>query len=380
MWIINTKIYSEEHIFVDGEIEIVGDRIRNVNFTPGTHMYEETIDAKGAYAIPGLIDMHFHGCMGADVCDGTTDAWNTIAEYEAGIGVTAICPATMTLSVPELEKILEVGSKYASLNHPGADIVGINMEGPFISVQKKGAQKAEDIVPCNTKTAERFLEKSKGLVKIIGLAPEEGDSPAYIKAVKDKVIVSLAHTNAEYEIAVQAIDAGASHIVHLYNAMTPMNHRNPGVVGAAADRDVTIELICDGVHIHPAMVRNTFKLFGADRIMLISDSMRATGLADGVYTLGGQDVQVQGKNARLTSDGAIAGSVTSLPECVRCAVKEMGIPLETAVRCATENPAKRLGVWTDRGSISVGKIADICLWDKELNLVNVIKSGKMIEV
>ena len=224
---------------------------------------------------------------------------------------------------------------------------------------------------------ERFLKASDGLVKFIGIAPEESEEAIdFIKAVKDKVNVSLAHTNADYETAKAAFESGANHAVHLYNAMPPFSHRAPGVVGAVYDcKHVMPEIICDGIHIHPATVRATFEMMGADRMILISDSMRATGMPDGQYTLGGLDVKVVGKLATLVSDGAIAGSATNLMDCMRTVVKEMGIPLETAVACATMNPAKSLRVYEEYGSITEGKKANIVLLDKDLELQAVIKDG-----
>ena len=190
--------------------------------------------------------------------------------------------------------------------------------------------------------------------------------------------MSLAHTNADYDTAKAAFEAGANHVVHLHNAMPVFSNRQPGVVGAVADCDyVTAELICDGVHIHPSMVRATFKMLGENRIVLISDSMRATGMPDGIYTLGGQDVQVQGKCATLVKDDALAGSVTNLMDCLRVAVRKVGIPLETAVACTTVNPAKCLGIYGQYGSISVGKRANVVLLDSNLNVKMVVKDGNI---
>lgn len=381
MLIKNVKVFTEDKKFKNGAIVLEGDKIKAVYTEanmPDSDL-EETIDGNGAYAIPGLIDLHFHGCKGDDFCDGTKEAIGRIAEYEASIGVTAIAPATMTLPVEELEHILEVAAEYKKENTDKrrADLLGINMEGPFISPAKKGAQDERNIIPCDMEVCERFLKASDGLVKFIGIAPEESEEAIdFIKAVKDKVNVSLAHTNADYETAKAAFESGANHAVHLYNAMPPFSHRAPGVVGAVYDcKHVMPEIICDGIHIHPATVRATFEMMGADRMILISDSMRATGMPDGQYTLGGLDVKVVGKLATLVSDGAIAGSATNLMDCMRTVVKEMGIPLETAVACATMNPAKSLGVYEEYGSITEGKKANIVLLDKDLELQAVIKDG-----
>ena len=382
MIIRNVKVYTESKTFEDGAIMIRNGVFDQVLTGPDSAGADdsEILDGEGCYAIPGLIDLHFHGCMGDDFCDGSKEAIARIAKYEASIGVTAIAPATMTLPADELEEILKVAAEYKKEASDGADLIGINMEGPFISPAKKGAQDERNIVPCDTDMCHRFLDASEGLVKFVGIAPEQSEkSLDFIQQMKGKVNISLAHTNADYDTAKAAFDAGANHAVHLYNAMPAFTHRAPGVVGAVSDSEhVMAEIICDGVHIHPSAVRATFKMMGADRMILISDSMRATGMPDGRYTLGGLDVDVVGNRATLVSDGALAGSATNLMDCMRTAVKKMGIPLETAVACATMNPAKSLGVYDQYGSIKAGKKADVVLLDKELNLKMVIKDGKKI--
>lgn len=385
MIIKNVKVYTEEQTFEEGSIIIRDGHFAEVLLGAEQMMSlqkdaEEIIDGEGAYAIPGLVDIHFHGCKGYDFCDGTKEAIEEIAKYEASVGVTAIAPATMTLPVEELEQILAVAAEYKKEDHEGADLLGINMEGPFISPVKKGAQDARNIVPCDVKIAQKFLDASEGLVKFIGLAPEESeDAEAFVKEMKGKVNISLAHTNASYEQADAAFRAGANHAVHLYNAMPAYTHRAPGVVGAVADHPhVNAEIICDGVHIHPAVVRTTFKMMGAERMILISDSMRATGMPDGRYTLGGLDVDVVGNLATLVSDGALAGSATNLMDCMKVAVKKMQIPLETAVACATKNPAKAIGEYEMYGSITEGKHANLVLLDDSLNVKMVIKDGKTL--
>lgn len=380
MIIENVKVYTEQKTFEDGEI-----MIREGVFADGTKRDgEESIDGEGCYAIPGLIDLHFHGCKGYDFCDGTRKAIEEIAKYEASVGVTAICPATMTLPVEELTHILEVAASYKETAEKEqslvADLIGVNMEGPFISIEKKGAQDAKNIISCNAEICQQFLDASKGLVKFVGIAPEKNENALeFINQMKDKVHISLAHTNADYDIAKAAFDAGAVHAVHLYNAMPAFTHRAPGVIGAVSDcLNVNAELICDGVHIHPSVVRATYKMMGEDRMILISDSMRATGMPDGSYTLGGLKVNVVGNHATLAEGGALAGSVTNLMDCMRTAVKQMGLPLETAVACATMNPAKALGEYDKYGSITPGKKGNVVLLDRDLNLKMVIKDGSII--
>ena len=392
MLIKNVKVYTEDWRFEEGEIVIRDGIFERVNFKTdkeeaegnGENMPDVAedviVDGEGCFAIPGLIDLHFHGCMGDDFCDGTKEAIERIAAYEASIGVTAIAPATMTLPVEELVDILKVAAEYKKGATKGADLIGINMEGPFISPAKKGAQDERNIIPCDAEVCRRFLDASEGLVKFVGIAPEESEkSIEFIEQMKDKVNISLAHTNADYDTAKAAFDAGANHAGHLYNAMPAFTHRAPGVVGAVADCEhVMAEIICDGVHIHPAAVRATFRMMGEERMILISDSMRATGMPDGQYTLGGLDVNVVGNRATLVSDGALAGSATNLMDCMRTAVKKMGIPFETAVACATINPAKSLGEYENYGSITEGKKANVVLLDDELNLKMVIKDGEML--
>ncbi len=382
MIIKNVKVFTEEKKFQDGEIAIADGVFVQEGKTSDAPDCE--IDGEGCYAIPGLIDLHFHGCKGYDFCDGTKEAIEEIAKYEASIGVTAICPATMTLPVDELAGILAVAASYkkkAGQENPlGADLIGVNMEGPFISVEKKGAQDEHNIISCDEEVCRKFLDASEGLVKFVGIAPERNENALeFISRMKDKVNISLAHTNADYDTAKAAFDAGAVHAVHLYNAMPAFTHRAPGVVGAVSDSPhVNAELICDGIHIHPSVVRAAFKMMGGDRMILISDSMRATGMPDGRYTLGGLDVDVVGNYAALSSNGALAGSATNLMDCMRTAVKTMGIPLETAVACASANPAKALGVYDMYGSITPGKKGDVVLLDKDLNLKMVIKDGIVI--
>ena len=375
MIIKNVKVYQENQTFKEGEICIRGGVFAE---NADAQENEEILDGEGCYAIPGMIDLHFHGCMGHDFCDGTVEAIDAITRYEASCGVTSVCPATMTVSPESLVQVMDAARTYnESPARPGqASLVGINMEGPFISEAKKGAQAAEHIRLCDEALFCSLQERSGGLIKLVDIAPENEGAMEFIDALHDKVTISLAHTTADYQTAKEAYDRGARHATHLYNAMPPFTHRAPGVVGAAFDSPhCRAELICDGVHIHPSVVRATFQLFGDDRMILISDSMRAAGMEDGQYTLGGQDVAVKGKYATLVSDGALAGSVTNLMDCMRTAVKEMQIPLESAIACATMNPAKAIGIYDRYGSISTGKIANLVLLDQDLNLRQVIIHG-----
>lgn len=382
MIIKNAAIYLEDGSFRKGEIKILADRIDEVthslshNHTSAEEAHDFVIDADGLYAVPGLTDIHFHGCAGYDFCDGTKEALDAITLYEAEQGVTTICPATMSLPEDILTGICNNAAGYNSSK--GSILTGIHVEGPYLSVKKKGAQNEAFIRKPDINMFHRLNEASGNLFKIVTVAPEEEGAMEFIRELKDQVVISLGHTTADYDIAYRAYQSGASHTTHLYNAMPPFLHRDPGVIGAAFDSpQASVEIICDGIHLHPGVVRATLAMFGEDRVIFISDSMMATGLKDGMYSLGGQEVQVKGKKATL-ADGTIAGSATNLMDCVRNAVKTMGIPLETAIKASAVNPAKKIGIYDEYGSITAGKIANLVLLDKELNIRYVIIRGSIL--
>lgn len=378
MIIRNATVYTEDGKFADEDIYIKGEI-----FASGAKEDTEVIDAEGCFAIPGLTDIHFHGCMGRDFCDGNLEAIETIAGYEAGVGVTTIAPATMTMDEETLYAACKAAGVYCREQAEGkhqrnAVLCGIHMEGPFISKDKMGAQNPKFIQKANDTLFEAMQKKCGGIIKLVTIAPETEGALAFISAKKGETVLSVGHSAADYDTVMEAFRAGASHVTHLYNAMPPFTHRAPGIVGAAADAGAEAELICDGVHIHPAVVRATFRMLGDDKIILISDSMMATGLKDGTYSLGGQPVKVAGNLATL-KDGTIAGSATNLMECMRIAVQKMGIPLESAVKCAAVNPAKSIGIYDRYGSITPGKTANLVLLDKEdLSLRRVILRGKVL--
>lgn len=369
MIIKNADVFCEDGVFRSKDICTDGEVFSS------SSLDDQILDAEGCYAIPGLVDIHFHGCVGYDFCDGTEEAIQNMAAYEAENGVLAICPATMTLAEDKLMTIAEAAAGYK--DGVGADLVGINMEGPFINEAKKGAQNPAYIHAPDVDMYRRLQRASNGLFKLVDIAPETEGAMDFIRQVKDEAVISIAHTAADYDTAVEAIEHGVSHVTHLYNAMPGYSHRAPGVIGAACDYGLNVELICDGIHIHPSAVRTTFKMFGDDHIILISDSMMATGMDDGTYQLGGQDVKVVGNRATLAEGGAIAGSATNLMDCLRTAVKNMGIPLESAVKCASQNPARSIGVNDKYGSISDGKYANVVILDRELNIKAIIQKGKL---
>lgn len=369
--------------FVDGiDVEIDDESGKIINV--GTVDSDVDIDAAGKYVIPGLIDLHFHGCVGSDFCDGTIEAIEKIAKFQISNGITSICPATMTFSEEILNPIMDASRQFASEQQRSNDaqfatLVGINMEGPYISPKKVGAQNPKYVRPGDINEFKRLQEKSGNLIKLVDIAPEEEGGIDFARqATREGVVVSIAHTCADYDVAKEAFEAGARQMTHLFNAMNPIHHRNPGpIVAASEDARVMAELICDGIHSHPAIIRMAFKLFGDDRIILISDSMRACGLEDGTYDLGGQSVEVHGALVTIEG-GAIAGSVTNLADCLRYAVKEAKISLESAVKCTTENPAKALNMSDKVGSVKCGLYGDLVLLNEDLSLLNVIKRGKLV--
>ena len=374
MLIKNAFVYTLRHTFEKGSILIREGRI--VPFgTPEEG--EEVLDAEGLYALPGLVDIHFHGAMGKDFCDGTEEAIQTLADFEASKGVLAICPATMTFSEEILNGVMDAAA--AHKNGKGADLVGINMEGPFISPKKVGAQNPEYVHTADIEMFRRLQKRANGLIKLVDVAPEEPGALDFIRACRDEVRISIAHTCTDYDTAIAAFEAGATHMTHLYNAMPGITHRAPGPIIAALEKGAEVELITDNVHIHPAMVRFTFRTFGDDHMILIADSMMACGLPDGQYSLGGQAVTVEGRRATLTEQpGTIAGSATCLYDCMKVAVREMNVPLESAVRAASENPARSIGIDADYGSLAAGRYGNVILADADLNIQAVIQKGTRI--
>lgn len=341
----------------------------------------ELIDARGLLLLPGLTDIHLHGAMSHDLTDADPAGLHSLLRFEAASGVTQIVPASLTVSGERLNRIFEVfGAVYEKGGvADGAWLAGIHMEGPYINESKRGAQNPAFIQAASSPQFEALNARARGAVKILSLAPEMAGALAFIEALAvrlPELRISIAHTTANYAAAMAAFTAGASHVTHLYNAMPPFHHRDPGVIGAAFDQpDVSVELIADGVHIHPSVIRATFAMFPG-RVALISDSMRATGLGDGVYDLGGQTVTVNGARAEL-ENGSIASSVTTLYDCMRTAV-EAGIQLEAAVTAASEYPAGRIGILAEAGTVKPGRRANFLLAKPDLTLLASYVNGRPV--
>lgn len=342
----------------------------------------DTLDASGCYVIPGLVDVHFHGCVGEDFSDASAEGLQHIADYELSQGVTYICPASMTLPEEQLTAVCKTAAAHRAKNPGGAEVVGLHLEGPFFCHAKRGAQNANYLHAPDVPMLRRLQEAAQGCVRMVSVAPEEPGGLDFVReAVEMGITVSLGHTVADYETASAAFRAGATHVTHLYNGMPPIHHRSPSVIGAAFDAPgAQPELICDGIHIDGSVVRMTFRLFGAERMILISDSLRATGMPEGRYDLGEQEIEVHGKRATvLGHPETLAGSVTSLMGCLRQAV-EFGIPLADAVRAASYNPAQSIGIDHRAGSLDVGKEASIVLLDeKDLSVRAILFKGQIVK-
>ena len=372
MLLIHAKYLDEDFRLVQGDIEIEDGKILRVGKDLPRKEEDLAVDCAGSYTVvPGFVDVHIHGCAGADTCDATREALEAMAAFLLAHGVTSFCPTTMTTSRETIQAALLAAKDM--MDHPmegGARVVGVNMEGPFIAKERKGAQKEEDILPPDFPLFQRFYEESGGIVRLVDVAPEQPGGLDFVEKASQLCTVSIAHTTADYDQAKAAFDKGVTHATHLFNAMSGLHHRKPGVVGAVFDDSrVRGELICDGFHIHPAVLRAAFRLLG-DRALIVSDSMRANGMPEGeAFDLGGQMVTVhQGK--ALLPDGTIAGSVTNLHQEIKNLVS-FGVPFEQAVKAATLIPARAIGLDGEIGSIALGKRADLVVLDENLDIAAV---------
>lgn len=375
--LVNGKILMEDEI-LENRVLLFDDKIRDIlkveNFDQDK--VTEIIDANNLYISPGFIDIHIHGSGGFDTMDGDINALEKISKTIAAYGTTSFLPTTMTMEKSHIIKALDTIKKAMSTEtQNGANILGVHLEGPFINPIFKGAQNSEYIIEPDYEFIKNYLD----IIKIITMAPEIKGSFAFMDLIKQNssAVLSIGHSNATYEEAMEAIERGISHSTHIFNAMTPLHHRNPGVVGAVFNSEITCELIADNIHVHPELFRFLIKAVGENRICLITDSMRAGCMKDGCYDLGGQSVIVKDGSARL-SDGQLAGSVLTLNLAIKNFFESTDYPLNKIVNMVSINPAKVIGFENQKGSIEKGKDADIILFDKEISIKSVFIEGKKI--
>lgn len=365
-------------------MKITNARIfRNGAFVHGSMEFDEKVigfggegglDLNGAYVVPGFVDIHSHGAMGADASDADPQGLQTLSKYYAEHGVTSFCPTTMTLKEPQLVAAAHCVRDFERAEN-GARIAGIHLEGPFISYAKRGAQNPDNLHAPDADMFDRINEASGGMVRLITVAPELDGAPEFIRHASKVCTVSLGHSTANYEQAMEGFAAGAAHTTHLFNGMEPLHHRKPGLVGAALMSGATVELICDGLHIHPAVINAVHKMFGR-KLVIISDSLRCAGMTDGDYELGGQPIVMKNGKATLL-DGTLAGSSTNLAQELKNVVS-YGIALEDALYALTEAPARAIRCFDTIGSLDTGKYADFVVLDDELNIKAVYIGGQCI--
>ena len=370
-------IKNGKFILPDGILEnvVIAYDTKICGFTDEKDIPEnaEVIDANGGYVSPGLIDIHIHGYLGEDTSDGKAEGIFKMANGIIKNGVTSFCPTTMTVSMAEINKSLDVvrSLKVESKSWAGAEILGVNLEGPFINPKKKGAQAETHIL----KPDAKFVIDNSDIIRLATMAPEMESGYDTIKEITENcgVVVSIGHTDATFEEALKGIKSGASHITHLFNAQSPLHHRNPGVVGAALQENVTTELIADTFHVHKGLFELLARIKG-DNLVLITDCTRAGGMPDGEYSLGGQPIFVKGGKC-LLEDGTIAGSVLKLNNAVKNFRDNTDLPFWKVVSAASLNPARAIGVDEFKGSLEAGKDADIIITDDEFNVIKTIIGG-----
>lgn len=368
MIIKNAVLFDRDFNQTKADIRIENAKIVSI----GDFSREDGLDAAGCTLAPGFIDTHIHGCNGGDFCEGY-ESMEKMSAWLITQGITSFCGTTMTLSNALLSPVMQDARRFAG-NEPGAKLAGIHLEGPYINIVKKGAQNPIYIRPGSVDEFRQLNAASGGLTKIITVAPEAFDSAEFIHAVSKDAMVSIGHSNATAEETKQAFAAGVNRVTHLFNAMTAFTHREPGIVGAAFDTGSAFcELVCDGHHVDPLMIRVAFRQLGEDRIAVISDSMKAAGYVDGKYELGGQDVFVKDNLARL-ADGTIAASVSNLYEEFKNLLS-FGIPVRSAMKACTINPAKSANLADSIGSLDIGKDADLVVFDSQWNIRNVMLKG-----
>ncbi len=381
--IINGTIITPFHLVSGKAIIVEKGKIKEIvnkeELSSVTLTGAEVIEAQDKFVVPGYIDIHIHGGGGSDVMDGNYEAINQISITHSHFGTTSFLPTTMTMSKDKILRSLRSIGEAAKKGTAGAEILGIHMEGPYINPEKKGAQKEEDIRVPSIEEFTQFQQASGDLIRLVTIAPEIPGAIDFIKYLdKQNIIVSVGHSNATYTQVQAAIQAGLSHVTHTFNAMRGLHHREPGVVGAAlSSPELTVEMIADGIHIHPVVMKILIQAKEIEKIVLITDAMRAAGMSEGIYELGGQEVTVDKEQARL-KDGTLAGSILTMDQAVKNLVTKVSISLPKAIQMASFNPAKSIGVENKKGSLEPGKDADIVILNKKLEAELTMVTGKVV--
>ncbi len=370
----NVTMILFDRIF-KGDIRIKGRHISEIEENLVENEKEEVLDLEGKLLIPGFIDVHIHGADGADAMDGSIESLQKISKYLASKGTTNFLATTLTSSKEMLKKVLSCIGEVQNQEMEGANIFGAHMEGPYFDVQYKGAQNEKYIKMAGMEEIQEYLSVKKDLVKLFALSPNSNNLDIIRYLVKEGVIVSVGHSAASFEQVMAAVEAGLSHATHTFNGMKGFTHRDPGVVGAVLDSDeITAEVIFDKIHVHPEAVRVLIKAKGVEKVVCITDSMSATGLPCGRYKLGELDVNVVDNQARLSSNGALAGSVLTMDKAFRHLL-ELGYNLMDAVKLTSTNVAKEFQLNT--GMIRVGKDADLVVLDEKHKVKMTIVKGKI---